>query len=54
MKILTIDKSLKQDFLNKTMTLKEISKELFKSGFFNYIPDDIQTLDFIGVQHGQR
>ena len=49
MNIKTINESLKEDFLNKKMNIEEVAKEIFKSGFYPYIPDKKQTLDFIGV-----
>lgn len=49
MNIKTINESLKEDFLNRKMNIEEVAKEIFESGFYPYIPNKKQALDFIGV-----
>lgn len=47
--IKSIHESLKEDY-KKGASIEEIAKELYKAGFFNYIPDPKQVKKWLKIE----
>ena len=47
LKIRTVKDSVIVNYLNRKQTLEEISRELEKDGYFNYIPSNEETLNWM-------
>ncbi len=46
--------SLKDKYESGKITVNEVAVELFRAGHYNFIPDEIEALNFIGINNKQN